>query len=299
MCDHGRLDTWKNVNAENRIKSPMIRKDGQLVEVGWDEAIAKTASELKSFGKNEVAVLGSAFATNEDNYVFAKFAKEVLGTRNIDFARHHQGADDAVLIRADKTPNAAGADIVGVHPSEGGMSFDQIISGIKEGKIKALYALECDFAALPGVEDVLAKLEFLAVHATNENTTTRHADVVFAASTYAEKNGTMTNFQHRVQRIRPAVTTLEQDRALDNFEMSRWDKFAAHNDKWGKGPRRDARPSWKIVASIAGVMGTKYKYNNADDVFNEICQKVDGFKGLSYLKVGKKGALLKQSNVPA
>jgi NADH-quinone oxidoreductase subunit G len=299
MCDHGRLNTWKNVNAENRIKSPMIRKEGQLVEVGWDEAIAKVASELKAFGKHEIAVLGSAFATNEDNYVFAKFAKEVLGTKHIDFARHNHGQDDAVLIRADKTPNSAGAELVGVRPGDAGFGFDKIIAGIKEGKIKAVYALECDFAAIPGVEEVLAKLEFLAIHSSNENTTTKYADVVFAASTYAEKNGTMTNFQHRVQRIRPAVTTLEQDRAMDNFEMSRWDKFAAHNDKWGKGPRRDARASWKIVVSIAGVMGTKYKYSTVEDVFNELCQKIDGFKGLSYLKVGKKGAVLKHLTVTA
>ena len=180
-----------------------------------------------------------------------------------------------------------------MHPSEGGLSFEKILSGIKEGKIKALYALEDDLASLPGVEEALTKLEFFALHASNENSTTKFADVVLAASTFAEKNGTMTNFQNRVQRIRPAVTTLEQDRALDNFEMSRWDKFAAHNDKWGKGPRRDARPSWKIVASIAGVMGTKYKFNTPDDVFNEICQKVEGFRGLSYLKVGKKGSPLK------
>jgi NADH-quinone oxidoreductase subunit G len=297
MCDHGRLDTWKNVNAENRIKSPKIRKDGQLVEVGWDEAIAKVASELKSFNKNEIAVLGSAFATNEDNYIIAKFAKDVLGTRNIDFARHNEGVDDTVLIRADKTPNAAGAEAVGIVPQENGLNFGQIISGIKAGKIKALYCLEDDIALLPGVEEVLSNLEFFVLHSTNHNKTTPYAHVVFAASTYVEKNGTMTNFQRRVQRIRPTITTLEQDRAMDNFEMSRWDKFAAHNDKWGKGPRRDSRPSWKIVASVAGVMGTKYKFNNADDVFNEICQKIDGFKGLSYLKVGKKGAALRQSTV--
>jgi len=297
MCDHGRLNTWKNVNAENRIKSSLIRKDGQLVEVGWDEAIAKIASELKSFHKGEIALLGSAYATNEDNYLFAKFAKEVVGTKHIDFARHHSGADDNVLIRADKTPNTAGAEIVGIHPGEGGFSFQQIISGIKEGKIKALYSLEDDIAWMPGIEEALLKLEFFAVHASNENKTTKFADVVLAASTYTEKNGTWVNFQHRVQRIRPAVTTLEQDRALDNFEMSRWDKFAAHNDKWGKGPRRDARPSWKIISGVAGAMGTKYKYNNADDIFNEICHKVESFKGLSYLKVGIKGMPLKNAAV--
>ncbi|HTR82238.1 MAG TPA: molybdopterin-dependent oxidoreductase [Bacteroidota bacterium] len=295
MCDHGRMDTFKFVNAENRIKAPLIRKEGGFVEVGWDEAIAKVASELKSFKKSEIAALGSAFATNEDNYVFHRFAKEIVGTKHIDFMHHVvDGDEDDILIRGDKTPNASGAKEVGIVPSEGGMNFAEIIRGIKEGKIKALYALEDDIAANRDVADALAKLEFFVVHASNENATTALADVVLASSTYAEKNGTVTNFERRVQRLRPAVTTLEQDRALDGFEMSRWDKFAAHNDRWGKGPRRDARPSWKTITSLAGLMGGKFKYNSASDVFAEITQKIESFRGLSYLKVGKKGAVLKE-----
>jgi NADH-quinone oxidoreductase subunit G len=292
MCDHGRLDTWKQVNAETRITAPKIKKDGELVVVGWDEAIAKIVSGLKSFNASQIAVLGSAFATNEDNYLLVRFAKEVLGTRNIDFARHLSGDDDAVLIRADKTPNSTGALSVGVRPADGGMNFEQIIAGIKEGKIKALYSLEDDIASIPGVREALEKLEFFALHATNHNATTKFADVILAASSYAEKSGTWTNFQRRVQRIRPAVATLEQDRAMDHFEMSRWDTFAAHNDRWGKGPRRDARPTWKIVSGVAGAMGTKFKYNAVEDVFNELSHKVDFFKGLSYLKIGKLGAPL-------
>ena len=291
MCDHGRLDTFKYVNAETRIKAPMIRKEGSLVEVGWDEAIAKVASELRSFKKSEIAVLGSAYATNEDNYVLHRLAKDVLGTKNIDLMAHIvEGDEDALLIRADKTPNSTGAREVGVEPSSGGMNFAEIIQGIREGKIKAVYALEDDIAATVEIAEALARLEFFAAHASNESATTNLADVVLASSTYAEKNGTITNFQGRVQRLRPAVTTLEQDRALDGFEMSRWDKFAAPNDKWGKGPRRDARPSWKIATSLAGLLGAKFKYVSADEVFAEITQKVDGYKGLSYLKVGAKGA---------
>lgn len=297
MCDHGRLNTWKYVNDETRLKAPKIRKDGSLVAVGWDEAFATVASALKSFNASQIAVLGSAFATNEDNYLMVRFAKEVLGTRNIDFARRMAGEDDAVLIRADKTPNTAGAVAVGVRPGEGGLNFDQIISAIKEGKIKALYSLEDDIASIPGIKEALEKLEFFAVHSSNHNDTTALAHVIFAASTYAEKGGTWTNFQHRVQRIRPAVTTLEQDRAADNFEMSRWDKFASHNDRWGKGPRRDARPSWKIVAGLAGAMGTRYKYNFVDEVFNEMSHKIEKFKSLSYLKIGTKGAPMNKSAI--
>ncbi len=301
MCDQGRIGTFKFVNAENRIKSPMIRKEGSLVEVGWDEAIAKVASELKSFKKSEIAAVGSPFATNEDNYVFQRFAREILGTKHLDFVQHVvEGDEDAILIRADKTPNSAGAREVGIVPGEGGMTIAEMLRGIKEGKIKALYALEDNIAALPEIAEALGKLEFFVVHASNENVTTDMADVVLASSTYAEKNGTIVNFQQRVQRIRPAVTTLEQDRSTDGFEMSRWDKFAAHNDRWGKGPRRDARATWKIIASLAGLMGAKFRYNSSEEVFNEVAQKVESFKGLSYLKVGKKGTLLKvKAGVPA
>lgn len=299
MCDHGRVETFKHVNAEDRIKAPKVRKEGTLAPVGWDEAFAKVASELRSFNASQVAVLGSAFATNEDNYLMARFAREVIGTRNIDFARHQHGQDDAVLIRADKTPNAAGAEAAGMKPGDSGLSFDQIIAAVKEGKIKALYCLEDDIAAIPGVREALEKLEFFAVHATNHNATTELADVVFAASAFAEKSGTWTNFRHRVQRIRPAVATLEQDRTMDDFAMSRWDKFAAHNDKWGKGPRRDARPSWKIVAGLAGAMGTKYKFSSADEVFGEMSHKLEPFRSLSYLKVGTKGTPLHTAPVTA
>ncbi|MDH3252774.1 MAG: 2Fe-2S iron-sulfur cluster-binding protein, partial [Ignavibacteria bacterium] len=54
MCDVGRLETFKHVNLESRIKAPLVRKDQGVVEVGWDEALAKIASELKTFKKTEI-----------------------------------------------------------------------------------------------------------------------------------------------------------------------------------------------------------------------------------------------------
>ncbi|MGE5316127.1 MAG: molybdopterin-dependent oxidoreductase [Acidobacteriota bacterium] len=294
MCDHGRLDTWKHINADNRITGPMVRKDGQLVDVGWDEALAKVAGELKLFSKHEIAFIGSAYASNEDNYVFARFAREVIGSKHIDRMRHVvEGDEDAILIRADKTPNDTGAALCGIVPGEGGLDFNGILQAIREKKIKAVYALEDDLAKDPEIEKVLNKLEFFAVHASNENKSTRIADVVLPSSTYAERNGTVTNFQKHVQRLRPAVATLERERAVDNLAMSRWDRFSAHNDTWGKGPKRDSRASWRIVAAIGNIMGGKFKYATAEEVFNEIAHTVEAFKGLTYLKIGTKGAALR------
>ena len=296
MCDVGRLETFKHVNLESRIKAPLVRKDQGVVEVGWDEALAKIASELKTFKKTEIAVIGSGFATNEDNFVLQKFATEVLGTRHIDFVRHVvEDDEDAILVRADKTPNSRGAKEVGVRPREGGFAVDGIIKAIAEGKIKALFVVDDNIAIDPVVARALGKLEFLVVTFSVECEITRMADVVLPASTFAEKNGTFANFKGRIQRIRPSVATLEQDRALDGFAMSRLDKFGSSFDRWARGPKRDARPTWRIVTGIASVMGAKYRYATAEDVFKDLSENVPAFKGMTYVKLGNKGLPLKSS----
>jgi len=295
MCDWGRLTTFRPTNSEQRIKAPLMRKEQGMVEVGWDEAIARAASELRTFKKSEIAAIGSAFATNEDNFVLQKFAREVLGTRHIDFCRHVvEGDQDDILIRADKTPNALGAEEAGVQPRDGGLAFDAVMRDIREGRIRAMYLLDDDLAADPEIAQVLGRLELLVVHASLENATTRLADIVFPSSTFAERHGTFTNFEGRVQRIRPSVATLEADRALDGFAMSRLDRFGTQFDRWARGVKRDARPSWRIIAGVASVMGVRFRYATAEDVFNELASSVESFRGLSYMSIGAKGAPLKR-----
>ncbi len=290
MCDAGRLNTFKAVDGQERLNGPMIRKDGVLVEVGWDEAIAKVVSEFKGFKKGEIAGIGSPFATNEDNYVFQKLTKEIIGTKHVDLVQHvKEGDKDDFLIRADKTPNCLGARQVGTRPGDGGLDLAGILKGIEDGSIKALYVLEDDIAVDPRVAAVLPNLQLLVVHSSLHNKTTEFADVVLSCSTYAEKHGTFTNFRGRVQRIRPAVATLEQDRARDGFAMSRWDKFASQNDRWGRPIRKEARPTWRILTALGNAMGAKLKYMTAEDVFKEITGRISAFKGMNYLRLGSQG----------
>jgi NADH-quinone oxidoreductase subunit G len=294
MCDHGRLTTFATVNAGDRIGTPMIRRDGSLVGVGWDEALARAASELKSFKKYEMAGLGSAFATNEDNFLFVRLMHQ-LNVGNIDMREYFSPElEDGLLIRADRTPNSTGAREVGVRPQPGGFELKYILDSIKAGKIRALYCLEDPMLADPSIVEIFSKLDLLIIHSTNENLLMKEADIVFPAATYAEKHGTMTNFQGQVQRIRPAVATTELDRALDGFAMSRLDKFGAHNDRWARGAKRDARPSWRIVTSIANALGAKWKYSSAEEVFVELASAVDSFKGMTYMQLGPRGTRLKQ-----
>jgi predicted molibdopterin-dependent oxidoreductase YjgC len=84
LCFSGRYG-FRYVNDQNRLKSPLIRKNGELTEVSWQEAIdfAYEKIKLQLENKSEWAVFGSPHATNEENYLLQKFSRNILGTNNI------------------------------------------------------------------------------------------------------------------------------------------------------------------------------------------------------------------------
>ncbi len=299
MCDHGRLNTFKFVNASDRIDSPQLRVDGSLQTVNWDEAFSFVSNKLKQFSKNEIAVIGSPYATCEDNYLVSKFAKTVLGTNNVDFIRHLDPsfADD-ILRTEEISPNSRGAELVGVTPTKNGLALSEIIKAIKEGKIKAIYLVEDDLLSYdPSLEESLEKLDLFVIHTTNFNASCKFANVVFPAATYAEKNGTFVNIQGRVQRIRPAVATTELDRSLDGMSLSRLDKFGTEFDRWAQGKKYDAKSTWKILTNLSAYFGQKYKYQTSEDVFIDITKNISEFNGLDYESIGLLGKELSLEKV--
>ena len=139
------------------------------------------------------------------------------------------------------------------------------------------------------LNEALKSIELLIVHSTNYNKTTGLAHVIFGSSTYAEKHGTMVNFQGRIQRIRPAVASEEMDRALDGMKMSRWDKFGTKFDRWQQGKKYDSKPSWKIISMLLNQLGVKVQYEMAEDVFTDISSSKLEFKDLDYDIIGELG----------
>jgi len=76
------------IQHPERLKKPLIKKDGQFVEVTWDEALDFVATKLKEIkkthGSKSIACLSSAKCTNEENYVMQKFSRAVINTNNVD-----------------------------------------------------------------------------------------------------------------------------------------------------------------------------------------------------------------------
>jgi len=72
------------VTAKDRLRTPLVRRNGRLEEASWDEALSLAARGLKAAAPDQVAVLSSAKCTNEENYLVQKFARIVLGTNSVD-----------------------------------------------------------------------------------------------------------------------------------------------------------------------------------------------------------------------
>ncbi len=87
LCIKG-WNLHEHVVSDRRLKSPMLKKNGNLQETTWDEAIQTTADKLKAIiqkhGPDSVGVLASAKVTNEENYLAQKFARAAIGTNNVD-----------------------------------------------------------------------------------------------------------------------------------------------------------------------------------------------------------------------
>jgi predicted molibdopterin-dependent oxidoreductase YjgC len=76
------------IQSEKRLTQPLLRKNGTLTEVSWDEALDFTVNRLKeikeSHGSDSISFLTSAKVTNEENYLLQKFARAAIGTNNVD-----------------------------------------------------------------------------------------------------------------------------------------------------------------------------------------------------------------------
>jgi len=142
---------------------------------------------------------------------------------------------------------------------EAGLDFNGIIEGAEKGTIKALVvAGDNPLMFAPGrqrVEEALGKVDFLLVIDQLLTDTARRAHVVLADAPTYGKDGTFTNADRRVQRLRPA-------QALPG----------------------DARPAWQTISELgrrlAGQLGVdaRFEYGQAADVTDEIARKVPGYR---------------------
>ncbi len=83
LCVKGRFG-YDFINHPERLTEPLMKRNGEFVKTGWEEALNFVANEFTKYKPDEVAVLSSARCTNEENYVVQKFSRAVLKTNSVD-----------------------------------------------------------------------------------------------------------------------------------------------------------------------------------------------------------------------
>jgi predicted molibdopterin-dependent oxidoreductase YjgC len=172
----------------------------------------------------------------------------------------YQPADEPEI--RQKFSEAWGVEV----PTAPGYRLDQIMSGLHDGRIRALYLIgENPAQTEPNahhVEEGLEHLDFLVTQDLFLNDMTeRLADVVFPASSFAEKDGTFTNTERRVNRVRKAVPC-----------------------------PGEAREDWQIVVGMAKALGGSWpEYRTAEEVWDEFADLSPLWTGIRYDRIEEVG----------
>lgn len=156
-------------------------------------------------------------------------------------------------------------------PEKPGMNLFQMLNAAKNGSLKALYVMgENPAFNIPDskeVEEALKKLDFLVVQDIFLSETAKLADVVLPALSWAEKEGTFTNMERRIQRVRKAVD-------------------------------RNGMEDWRIIAEIAKNMSLEMNYSSSEDVFAEIAKVSPLHRDLTYADLDAGGQLYPYKGEP-
>ena len=149
-------------------------------------------------------------------------------------------------------------------PAKPGLTVVEMTNAAHKGDIKALWIMgENAMLSDPDLhhlEESLKKLDFLVVQDIFLSETAEHADVVLPVACFAEKDGTITNTERRVQRSRKAVD-----------------------------PPGQAKPDWEIIAAISTRLGYPMHYASAKDIFEEVRQVTPSYAGITYDRIEKTG----------
>jgi NADH-quinone oxidoreductase subunit G len=204
MCDDGMM-SYKRFH-EDRILTGRARQDGRVVEVPRQAAVEGAARALKASKK--LAVVLSAQASNEDNYVAARLGaalqeKGAPGAKKLYLAALGGWKGDKILRNADNNPNRTGAVMVAGGQALG--SLEDLGKAVEKGEVDTILSL--GWAAAEGVEQLAALASVPHVNlSSNIGPLAQVATLVVPVASVAESSGAFTNAQGVTQTFKKAVS---------------------------------------------------------------------------------------------
>jgi predicted molibdopterin-dependent oxidoreductase YjgC len=242
------------MNRQDRVDTPLVRHGAALHAAEWPQALAAAAATLE--GK-KAFVLASPNLSNEAMYLLSELARRSGGAGAF---RVEQGPEAALpgvkdlALRSDRAANATGAELLGFKRS------DNPLAGLGAGDV--LVVADEELRGLDAAD--VAKAGAIIVVGTTLPAWAKHAAaVVLPIANFTEEEGTFTNLRGRVQRFMQA-------KAAPGF----------------------ARPSWYVLSDLLAELGATTNYSLASEVFKQLAATRSEFNGMSYDKLGLKGAVV-------
>ncbi len=253
MCDEGRYGY--KYHDHNRLLTPWVRRAGAVEEKNWDDMLADAAARIQESGK-KTGVLLSPQLSNEELFLADRLFREHLKLENVFLVSPKpEGFQDDFLIRADKNPNARGAEFLGYkYDDKKVVRFLESCARGSDCEGLIIFGQDLiDLEQMPVQESLLEKLKWVIFIGSNSNLMAQWATHVLPAATYIEKEGTFTNFEGRIQKF---------SRILD--------------------PLGDAMPEWEMLIRLSRLLGLESGWQDAADIFDAMAAKLEPFKGLSH-----------------
>ncbi len=281
MPDFGRED-YRRMN-ENRISRPEVNLDGDKIKSSWNNAELTFTEAIEDVNPSEILVIGSAFSSLEDNYAISAYFNR-LGVNDVYFTPHIEaGSGDGFLISDDHYPNTNGCRALGFNE----VSAAELKSKITDKSVKAIISLEDDLIGRGVINAGDLKGKFFAYFGSNNNETSKAADLVVPITCSVETISSYINVDGILQRTVPAKETIYTDRKL-NLEMSlgRLDRYGTKFDNWVSDSNKvDCIPTWEFLERISRNQNSSLGFNESGDVFEAISSNIESLLGIDYNKI--------------
>lgn len=270
------------VNILNAMSQALIEDGSALIEgvEGLDTLkktlsayTPETVSEMTGVAAEDIRSAAKALVGAKRSAILLAYglpytaqSKEIaIAAANLAILCGNVDKEQSGLYLCGEKANSQGAVDLGIFPAADGMGAQQMLEAAGQGKLSALYVVgEDPMTSYPDrskVEKAFATADFVVVHDLFLSPTAELADVVLPAASFAEKNGTFTNAERRIQRVRSGVPS-----------------------------PGEAKTDYDILSLLASRFGETVSYTGPEALFSALADEA-GYTGIGYEQIGPQGAV--------
>jgi len=271
ICDRGRYG-FKKVQEENRLRDPIIKNSSGYEITTWETAVDMFHGKVNSMGElshKNIAFILSPLLTNEELYL----ATRLFEAANADYIASGigfvSGPKKFGLVSSDPYPNSQGVRDLDIP-----VNLEEIIRLIIDKKIDGLFLIGEDILSSveepdhSNLKDALTNMEFLAVLDSRLSQSAHFAHLIFPGATAYEKDGTFTNDEGRVQKVKCSIQ-----------------------------PPGNAMADWEVLSLIGKRFNeSAFAYNHPKEIMKEIAGLKQHYRGISYERLGVLGLTAQPDN---